>query len=134
VRLLPRRVTTRPARSDGPSDPVHPGWRREPALLPGLAPVVGVAGVPEGHRVDVVVPAATDAAHQCSEPRSVVDAVHGTASLPLGFLGKHQIVEIDVGVRPVAVSPNVRRVDRHSPAPLCVDFLLNMIGTTPCQL
>ena len=67
----------------------------------------------------VCVPATPDAAHQCPEPWSAFDAMDGTAAVPLGLLRHLKIVEIAIGVRPIADAPiadapNVKWVDRHN--------------------
>jgi hypothetical protein len=46
----------------------------------------------------VLVTASSDAANQRAQPRAPVDAMHGAATVPLGLLGKHQIIEIEVWI------------------------------------
>jgi len=46
--------------------------------------------------------ALADAADQCPDPRPLIDAVHGTAALPLGPGRHRQVLEVEVVVVPVA--------------------------------
>ena len=88
------RTTTSPANRGGTG-----GSMTDARLLqPGFTPVVGRACVAQRHRVAVFVATAPDAAHQGAQPRSEIDAVDGTAAMPLRLLGQHQILEIEIGV------------------------------------
>jgi hypothetical protein len=42
--------------------------------------------------------AAPDAAHQCPQPGTPVDAVDGSAPVPLRLLWQYEVVQVKIGV------------------------------------
>ena len=60
-----------------------------------------------------LVAAPPDAAHQGSDPRPLVDAVHGAASLPGPVIRECQVVEVEVVVVPIPKDSLRMRFDGH---------------------
>jgi len=60
-----------------------------------------------------IVTAATDAADQRAHPRTAVDAVDGTATLPGRLSRQYQVVEVEVVIGPIAEDPLRVWFDRH---------------------
>jgi hypothetical protein len=72
-----------------------------------------------------------DAAHQGSDPRPLVDAVHGAASLPGPVIRERQIVEVEVVVVPGPEDPLRVWFDTHySFCPLSLEIRCTEVLST----
>lgn len=68
--------------------------------LPGLFPVVDGPRVTERHGVRPNVAAPAHTTHECPDPRPLVDAVDGAASLPLRLDRHVEVLQVVVVLRP----------------------------------
>jgi hypothetical protein len=61
--------------------------------------------------------------------------VHGTATVPLGFRRQLEVIEIEVGICPLAEPAHMKRVDRQRfPAPFGFVTLSPVIGMSAAKL
>ena len=85
-------------------------------LRPALLPVVGGTHVTKDHQVLALMAESSHATHQRARPRTAIDAVNGTAALPLWWLWQLQLVKVQVGVAlgPAFDVPCLRWLRSHS--------------------
>ncbi len=79
--------------------------------------MIGATLVAQRHGMGVFVAATPDAAHQGPDPGSAIDAMDRPAPLPLRFGRQHQVVQVEVDIRPLVGLLKMKRV-AHSFLPL----------------